>query len=59
MAVVCNVVYTMLTVVQKKNFICLKLVMAGERSQNLYHAYDLGSIPRLARGILCNLQKAS
>lgn len=24
----------------------------------LYHTYDLGSIPRLAKGILCNVQKS-
>lgn len=27
-----NVVYTMQTVLQKRNFVCLKLVMVGERS---------------------------
>lgn len=40
-AVVHNVVYTTLTVVQKRNFVCLKLVIVGERSQKLYMIWDL------------------
>lgn len=56
--------YTMLCIqcwhfCKKRNCICFKSVTVGQRSQKLYHAYNLGSIPRLPKGILCNLQKAS